>query len=91
MGRLQRIDEAREATVTAGGTLKVSTWAKGWYDPGILDPPDDAYPPEEEVDLEVVKVEYHFAGLVWDLTAAYMTGDESELQELVENALATIS
>jgi hypothetical protein len=85
------VDEAREATVTAGGTLKISAWAKGWYDPGQLDPPDAAYPPEEEVEVEVIKVEYLFAGLVWDLTAAYLTGDEPELQELVDDALATVS
>lgn len=91
MGRRQKVDETRRAVVDAGGTLEVSALARGWYDPGVLHPVDDAYPPEEEVELEVVKVEFVLAGLRWDLTAAYLTGDEPELRDLVDDALATIS
>jgi hypothetical protein len=91
MGRRYKVDEARATTVAMGGTLEVTAWAKGWYDPGVLDPVDDAYPPEEDVELEVIKVEFILAGLRWDLTAAYLAGDEPELQDLVDDALATAS
>lgn len=91
MSRKRVVDEERFAAVDAGGRLEVTAWAKGWYDPGKAYPVDDAYPPEEEVELEVTRVEFLLAGLRWDLTAAYLTGDEPELRDLVDDALATIS
>jgi hypothetical protein len=65
-------------------SLEVRALAKGTYDPGKVAPPEDAYPPEEEVELEIVEVKLSAFGLKWDLTAAYLTGDEPKLREAVE-------
>lgn len=83
------VDEAREyAGALEGVELRISCWAKGTYDPGCVEPVDEAYPPEEDVELEVTKVEVLALGQAFDVTRQYLEPGSLDLKNAVEEGLS---
>lgn len=85
MGRRKVIDEPRLLKMEGGGVLEVFCLADGWEDPGVCHPVDEAYPPEEQLEFSVVKVELVFEGVRIDLTRQFELGNNLELRALVED------
>lgn len=91
MGRRNVEDEPRLLKLPGAGVLEVYAVANGWEDPGVCSPVDDAYPPEEDLEFNVIRVELVFEGARIDLTDEYESGRNQDLCDLVEDITASYS
>lgn len=89
MAKLQVVDEERVYVGALEGVrLRIACWARGTYDAGCVEPVDEAYPPEEDVELEVTRVEVLAFGQALDVTRQYLEPGSQELKNAVEEGIS---